>query len=74
MGSSVGARHLQPVADVVLHLVEAQRAQVVAHRDALAELAQRVIIQPVPQFGLSPTYCIAARIVVELVVSTGYTR
>ena len=49
----VRPRHLQPVLDVALHLQARQRAQVIAHRDPLAELAQARRVQLLAQLGLA---------------------
>ncbi len=49
----VRAGDAQPVVDVALGLEAVERLEVVAHGDALAQLAQAALVEPVAQLGLA---------------------
>ena len=50
---AVGAGNLQAVLDVLADLAVAERMKMVADGDALAQLAQAVLVESVAQFGLA---------------------
>ena len=50
---ALGAGHREPVLDIVADLKPVQRPQVIAHGDALTQLAQARVVEPRSQLGLA---------------------